>query len=182
MKHLFALTAVYVAGVVATVIAGDHTKFDFRSTPECAALSAEKREKLEQVDRDFSQLSAEISKYADDHGGRNPTSLDALVPKYLRKLPKDPFATASTAAEKPAYGWRKSLDGRGYQCTPDDPMFFHVASAGLPGFPYLCEQNYGLYRGVRQQPPRFVAPESQRIQEEDEPKLGLGGAKAGSKQ
>jgi len=174
MKHLFALTAMYLAGFAATALADDHTRYNFRSTPEYAALSSEKREKLEQVGRDFSKLSAAIKRYANDHDGENPKSLDALVPKYIRKLPKDPFVTASTAAAKPAYGWKKSLDGRGYQCTPDDPMFFHIASVGLPGFPYLCEQNYGLYRGVRQQPSRFVVPESQRIQEEEEPKLGVG--------
>jgi hypothetical protein len=173
MKHVLAVAAVCLSGIVAAAIAGDHTQYNFRSTPEYAALSAENREKLEQVDRDFTRLSAAIKKYADDHHGENPKGLDALVPRYLRKLPKDPFATASTAAEEPAYGWKKSLGGRGYQCTPDDPMFFHIASVGLPGFPYLCEQNYGLYRGVRQQPSRFVVPESQRIQEEEEPKLGV---------
>jgi hypothetical protein len=181
MKELLAIAALCLSGFVATVIAGDHTKYDFRSTPAYAALSAQQREKLERVDRDFGTLSAAIKKYADDHHGENPKGLDALVPKYLHKLPRDPFATASTAAEKPAYGWTKSLGGRGYQCTPDDPMFFHIASVGLPGFPYLCPQNYGLYRGVRQQPSRFVVPESQRIQEEEEPKLGISEPNASGK-
>ena len=64
-------------------------------------LSVKNRVKLEQVDRDLDAIVDAIKKYAHDHGGTNPSSLDALVPEYLRKLPKDPFATASTVAEKP---------------------------------------------------------------------------------
>ena len=34
-------------------------------------------------------------------------------------------------------------------------MFFHVASVGLPRFPYLGKQNYGLYRACMQ-PSRYL--------------------------
>jgi hypothetical protein len=185
MHQLIFIAVACLASCAATAIAGDHTKYNFRSTPEYAALSAENRKKLEQVDRDFAKLSAAIKSYAHDHKGLSPDSLDALVPKYLRKLPRDPFATASRAAGKSTSGWpdwKPSLNGRGYRCTPNDSWFFRISSAGLPRFPYLCPQNYGLYRAVRQQPSPYLSlqmiPPSQRIQEEEEEKLGVsdGGA------
>jgi hypothetical protein len=177
MQRLLFLTAICLAGCVATATAGDHTKYNFRSTPQYRALSAENRKKLKQVDRDFAKLSEAVRKYASDHKGSNPPSLEALVPKYLHKLPNDPFASAATPAKKPTAGWQPSLKGRGYQCTPNDTWFFRIASAGLPKFPYLCEQNYGLYRAVRQQPSPYLSfcgiTPRVIIQEEEEEKLGI---------
>jgi hypothetical protein len=170
------IAVVCLASYAAIASGSDHTRYNFRSTPEYRALSAENRKKLEQVDRDFAKLSDAIKKYAGDHKGLNPPSLEALVPRYLRKLPKDPFASAATAAKKRTARWQPSLKGRGYQCTPNDTWFFSIASAGLPTFPYLCDRNYGLYRAVRQQPSLFssfgVTPRV-IIQEEEEEKLGI---------
>ncbi|MHB8974073.1 MAG: hypothetical protein ACYC4N_26860 [Pirellulaceae bacterium] len=179
MKPLFVLAAIQIVSVVATAFGDAVANYNFRKTTQYMVLSVKNREKLEQVDRDLDAIVDAIKKYAHDHGGTNPSSLDALVPEYLRKLPKDPFATASTAAKKPVHGYRQSLDGWGYQYKLDSQMFVHVASVGLPRFPYLRKQNYGLYRAVMQ-PSRYTDIPL-IIGEEEEMPLGLDDHKSANK-
>jgi hypothetical protein len=84
--------------------------------------------------------------YIREHKNRAPENLEALVPRYLKELPKDPFATDKTAAQKdPGYKIR-SLNGWGYWYRQGSGDAFIIYSVGLPDFPYLAESgNVGLY-------------------------------------
>jgi len=148
--------------------AGGTHAYDFRSVPAYKRLSPEEREKLEQVHRDLALLKDAIRGYAKNHSGYPPESLDVLVPKYLRSLPKDPFATASTASRKLERGRRPSLGGWGYRYSKYVGYFAGgISSVGLPRFPYRGERNYGLGRAVLIRP--SMAPKGiQLIQEEEE--------------
>jgi hypothetical protein len=85
--------------------------------------------------------------YCDEHDGP-PESLDALVPNFLRELPSDPFATAESIAEeqKPG-GYTPSKKGAGYHYLKGSSKnrAWIIRSVGLPKFPYLGENNFGLY-------------------------------------
>jgi len=127
---------------------GDDDWYDFRATAAYAALDQSAREALEQVRRDFVLLWGALDMYADDHGGQLPVSLDELAPRYLRRLPVDPFATEVGAAEKDLGGYVPSCNGRGYRYRrgAEGNRAWCLASVGLPQFPYLAERgNIGLY-------------------------------------
>jgi hypothetical protein len=142
-----AFAALLLMGCAATVFAADDSWYDFRSTPQYAALSPDDCEKLEQVHHDFALLWGALDMYADAHGGKPPYSLDALVPRYLSQLPSDPFATDTSAAKDVPKGYKASLDGRGYRYCGAPIRAWIVSSVGLPRFPYLAKRgNYGLYR------------------------------------
>jgi hypothetical protein len=126
---------------------GDDGWYDYRTSEAWAALDATQRERIETVTRDFVLLWGALDMYADEHGGRPPESLDHLVPRYLRELPVDPFATDETSKE-PTPGYVPSRNGRGYlyRRGAEGNRAWCLASAGLPEFPYLAERgNIGLY-------------------------------------
>ena len=144
-RHTFA--ALLLTAWAATAVA-DKPHYDFRARAEYAALTLDQREKLEQVDRDFVLLWGALDMYADDHGGRPPQTLDALAPRYLAQLPKDPFATETTAATDVPKGYQPSLNGYGYRYCGGPIRAWIISSVGLPRFPYLAPRgNFGLYRG-----------------------------------
>lgn len=121
--------------------------YDFRSSPSYQALQPMQQQALEQVHRDFVLLWGALDMYAEDHRGQAPDNLEALVPRYLQELPKDPFATKATAAEKNLGNYTPSQGGWGYRYRPGQGDSYIVASVGLPEFPYLAEKgNVGLYR------------------------------------
>jgi RNA polymerase sigma factor (sigma-70 family) len=121
--------------------------YDFRSSPSYQALKPEQRQALEQVHRDFVLLWGALDMYAEEHQGRVPQRLEDLVPRYLKDLPRDPFATEATAAEKEVAPYTPSLGGWGYRYRPGQGNSFIVASVGLPEFPYLAEKgNVGLHQ------------------------------------
>ncbi|MBI5821584.1 MAG: protein kinase [Verrucomicrobia bacterium] len=135
--------------------------YDFRKSDAYRKLSAEDREKLEQVTRDFMLLWTSLERFADEHDGQLPDTLDQLVPQYFSELPADPFATAKTAQEGAA-GYQKSKSGWGYRYRKGAPgnRAWIVASAGLPNFPYLAEKGnvgLGLCKGIWLSGKNFVS-------------------------
>jgi beta-lactamase regulating signal transducer with metallopeptidase domain len=120
--------------------------YDFRESSNYKALDAGARQSLETVHRDFALLWGALDMYIREHNNRAPENLEALVPRYLKELPKDPFATDETAAQKVRGNYMiRSLDGRGYWYRQGSGDAFIISSVGLPDFPYLAETNVGLY-------------------------------------
>lgn len=120
--------------------------YDFRKTPQYKALSDTDRERLEIVHRDFTLLWGALDRYADEHAGMAPKSLSDLVPRYLRELPDDAFATKDTAAEQNIRYYIPSKDGYGYRYRQGVKRSWIVSSVGLPDFPYLAKRgNVSLY-------------------------------------
>jgi len=168
MTHCWILSALCLATYCSASLGDDTHRYNFRSTPAYEQLSAEQQVKLEQVNRDLARLYEAVNRYASDHDGRAPKDLKTLVPQYLAALPRDPFATASSASERLGRGQRPSLGGWGYRYSPDAAYFVYVSSVGLPRFPYKGERNYGLYRAVLLQPSMRLPKRVQLIQEEKE--------------
>jgi RNA polymerase sigma factor (sigma-70 family) len=121
-------------------------RYDFRESVRYKGLPAAERETLEQVNRDFVLLWGALDLYARDHKGAMPAKLEGLVPRYLKELPKDPFATKATADENPPANYVTSAGGWGYRYRPGRTDSFVLMSVGLSDFPYLAETgNVGLY-------------------------------------
>jgi hypothetical protein len=122
--------------------------YNFRESEAYRKLSKGDREKLDQVHRDFMMLWGAVDRYADNHEGEIPETLDKLVPNYLAELPTDPFATSETAKENgPNYG-PASKDGWGYryQKGAASNRAWAFNSVGLRNIPYLAERDkIGLY-------------------------------------
>lgn len=107
--------------------------YDFRATEAYRALTAADRDALEQVQRDFNLLWGALDRYADEHGGAPPDRLADLAPRYLLRLPVDPFA----AGGERSYGYRRGAAGN---------RAWVLSSQGLSSFPYLAARgNVGLY-------------------------------------
>ena len=120
--------------------------YNFRTSPQYKDLSADDRGKLDTVHNDFNLLWGALHRFASEHNDAVPMSLEDLVPRYLKSLPKDPFATATTAAKTDLGIYRSSLGGYGYHYCRGKGQSWIVASVGLPDFPYLAERgNVGLY-------------------------------------
>ncbi|HVK11942.1 MAG TPA: sigma-70 family RNA polymerase sigma factor [Gemmataceae bacterium] len=125
-------------------------RYDFRESASYKALTADQREKLEQVTRDFVLLWGALDLYARDHNDTMPARLEELVPRYLKELPKDPFATKATAEEKsvPAT-YVMSADGWGYRYRQGKEDSFVIHSVGLPDFPYRSDKGNVSLHTVR---------------------------------
>ena len=144
MKSLLIGTMLGLACLIAS--ADDRAVYDFRASAQYAALSADDREKLETVHRDLVLLWGALDMYADEHEHKGPDKLEQLVPHYLRELPRDPFATKTTAAETELTPNKSSLEGWGYRYRPTGTQAWVLCSVGLPEFPYLAKEgNIGLY-------------------------------------
>jgi hypothetical protein len=121
--------------------------YDFRQSEAYSKLSAPDRNRLEQVHRDFMMLWGALDRYADNHDGRLPDTLDQLVPNYLSELPRDPFATAESAKEEAKWNV-KSKEGWGYRYRKGAPgnRAWVLSSVGLRNFPYVAAHgNIDLY-------------------------------------
>jgi hypothetical protein len=148
MKIYDSFAALLLMAWAAAAFAADGSWYDFRATPQYAALSTSEKEKLEQVHRDFVLLWGALDMYADDHGGKSPHTLEALVPRYLVELPRDPFATETSAAKDGPKVRTAAPNGWGYRYCSSSIRAWIISSVGLPRFPYLVKQgNHGLYRG-----------------------------------
>lgn len=126
-------------------LAGD--RYDFRRSDAYAGLSKEDRARLERVHRDLMMLWGALDRYADEHDGNPPDTLERLVPHYLAELPTDPFATAVMRAGE-AKPEQTPKDGVGYRYRKGSPgnRAWCLSSVGLPEFPYLAARgNIGLY-------------------------------------
>jgi hypothetical protein len=85
----------------AIVCNAQDAEYDYSESAEYRALDAEEREKLDQVVKDMQSLEAAIKKHMRDHNGAAPNKLEALIPKYLPRLPRDPFFTPVFTPRKP---------------------------------------------------------------------------------
>lgn len=106
-------------------------EYDFRKSVEYAALSAEDRGCVERVHRDLTLLWGALDRYAYDHDGASPPTLNALVPFYLGELPKDPFATKDSAGAALPGNFLPSLDGWGYRYLRGHSGCWMIRSVGL---------------------------------------------------
>ena len=137
--------AVLGMALVATGAPADEKAYVFRESESFHALQPDEQKALEQVDHDFALLNEALEKYAQAHEGQVPKRLEDLVPRHLKELPKDPFATKITAAEKELGNYTPSLEGWGYRYRPGIGDAFILASVGLPDFPYRAVRGGGLY-------------------------------------
>lgn len=145
---------------VAPVAAERKTKeYDYRESAEYRELSKEDQKRVDQVAKDLRLLKKAIKKYIKDHDHQAPEKLSDLVPDYLPRLPKDPFADPKARSnenqQSPSradYRYRhrygpsfvKSL--KPYTLEPTDDAW-EVKSVGLPKFPLRLEprNHKGLY-------------------------------------
>jgi hypothetical protein len=151
MKRLLFLTFLSLT----VLLTAAERPYDFRASDAYKRLSTGDRQRLEQVHRDLVLLWGALDMYADGHGGCQPRTLDELVPRYLAKLPSDPFATPQTAKDNDIGAYTPSKGGLGYRYISGAPVKiaghgdkrgWSIASVGLPDFPYLAENgNHGLY-------------------------------------
>ena len=125
----------------------ERASYDFRQTPDYRQLSGEDKKKLEAVHRDFMLLAGTLAVYYADHDRMLPQSLDALVPKYLTELPRDPFATSQSPMERQNPAWTSSAGGFGYDYDPGNAgnWAWRLRSVGLPKFPYAGASSKGLH-------------------------------------
>jgi hypothetical protein len=145
MKALTIFSMLPVA-VATTQVALSAQPYNFWKSSAYQQLSESDRTNLEKVTRDMTLLWGALDRYADDHDGRAPESLDDLVPRYLQELPRDPFATKESATKDRGKIYRASLDGYGYWYRRGQGRSWIISSVGLPQFPYLAERgNVGLY-------------------------------------
>ena len=140
----FSILSMLPVAVVTTQAEAFAQPYNYRTSAAYHKLAESDREKLDAVSCDMTLLWGALDRYADDHDERAPESLDDLVPQYLKKLPKDPFATTETASEKSGY-YQPSLEGYGYGYRQGQGRSWITSSVGLPNFPYLVERgNIGL--------------------------------------
>ena len=142
------LAAVLVLCVLYATVGLAEDRYNFRESDAYAKLSKEDRAKLEQVHRDFMMLWGALDRYADQHDGNPPDTLDQLVPYFLADLPTDPSATDETVKDQNKKGYRTSKGEKGYRYRKGAPgnRAWCLSSVGLPGFPYLAAKgNVDLY-------------------------------------
>ena len=125
----------------------ESASYDFRQTPAYRQLSGEEKKKLEAVHRDFILLAGALAVYYADQDRMLPESLDALVPKYLAELPRDPFAATRSPQERQSAPWTPSAGGFGYDYDSGSAgnWAWRLRSAGLPEFPYATASSRGLH-------------------------------------
>ncbi len=142
LRHLITILC-----IVAAAAADAGQPYDFRASTAYAQLSASDKQRLEQVRRDQLLLWGALDLYADEHDGEPPSTLDALVPRYLVELPADPFVTRPATDERKPGNYIPSKEGFGYRFMKGSPgnRAWIISSIGLPDFPYLGERNSGLY-------------------------------------
>jgi hypothetical protein len=109
-----------------------------------SALSPADRGRVDQVERDLARITKALHAYADAHGGNAPASLVKLVPDYLSDVPRDPFATAESDADKSLLTFGKPAGERGYRYRGGVLHTWILRSVGLPTFP--CRDGHGLSR------------------------------------
>ena len=143
--------ALATATTYATAVAQGPRKegYDFHDSPEFKSLSKQQQSKLRKADRELRELQSALNRYFKDHG-KSPKTLKELVPRYLKELPEDPFATMVTASAttNELDGYNMSLKGWGYRYRRSKTRAWHVRSVGLHDFPYrsASKNGRGLYQ------------------------------------
>lgn len=129
------------------IAAQTRTTYDFRDTDAYTNLAEEDKMRLVATHHDFILLWGALDKYAYDHNGLLPDSLEALVPDYLHNLPKDPFVDQSNLSARENEGKQSSKEVLSYRYRPGNPAnrAWIISSVGLPDFPYQSENGHGLY-------------------------------------
>ena len=97
------------------------TTYDFRDTDAYRNLVEEDKMRLVATHHDFILLWGALDKYAYDHNGLLPGSLEGLVPDYLHNLPKDPFVDESNLSAGANEGKRSSKEAFSYRYRPGNP-------------------------------------------------------------
>lgn len=137
--------------------------YDFRNTDAFRNLPETSRTRLETVAKDLSRLERALDSFMDEHQGAPPERLEELVPKYLERLPEDPFFDSDEKIPDYLRAHQRSLDGRGYlyRFRPKGTMIksydplelepspgaWEVRSIGLRDFPFrYSKSNPGLFR------------------------------------
>jgi hypothetical protein len=135
--------------IIATQI---RSSYDFRDTDAYRNLVEEDKMRLAAAHHDFILLWGALDKYAYDHNGLLPSSLEGLVPDYLHSLPKDPFVDESNMPAEANEGKQSSKEAFSYRYRPGHPSnrAWIISSVGLPDFPYQSANGNGLYiiRGI----------------------------------
>ena len=72
------------------------------------------RSRLETVVEDLAQLERALDSFMKDHEGAPPEKLEELVPKYIDRLPEDPFSNPEEKIPDYLNRHQCSLGGRGY--------------------------------------------------------------------
>ena len=105
-RYATAIVALLLVLVAVPLLALEHEPagqtadiYDYRDQPAWKELSPTDQRRLERVTLDLILLRGAIDLYMQQHGGRRPVALDALVPGVLRELPADPFSTDGSTYE-----------------------------------------------------------------------------------
>lgn len=137
--------------------------YNFRDSDQYRALDETSRKRLEAVIIDLEQLEGALDSFMKDHNGSPPKKLEELLPRYIDRLPQDPFASPDVKIPDYLKHHQRSLDGRGYfylqkqgsfAVKSYDPLSlepslgaWQIQSVGLRTFPLRYEiSNPGLIR------------------------------------
>ena len=138
----------------AAQISRKSARYDFQDSDQYRELDETSRARLKTVVDDLGQLErALVSFMKDDDNGTPPKTLEQLVPKYIDRLPEDPFASPDEKIPDDLKHYQRSLDGRGYlylhKPKPWTPPrgAWEIRSVGLRTFPLRYDKsNPGLIR------------------------------------
>lgn len=109
--------------------------YDFQKSPEFLRLTPIEKSGLMKVHHDLVLLWGALDIFTSEHDGNTPDRLADLVPRYLEKVPDDPFAKLDGTQR--TYYYKKG--------NPKVPAWV-VGSIGLPDFPYNAPNHKGLFR------------------------------------
>ena len=150
-EHTFQIVNLEAHGGPGFTSGSAEDPFDFRNTDAYGQLAEDARFKLEAVNHDFILLWGALDKYAHDHGGQLPSSLENLVPHYILDLPRDPFAAERVVAPDEDTVHPSPEGALNYTYRPGRPgngvwgnRAWIVRSIGLPDFPYRSDNGGGL--------------------------------------
>lgn len=133
---LLVLTTFQAAATGLSAPALGQPAYDYRQSDHYRQLAVSDRRKIDQVDRDLMLLERALNRYRKDHATA-PPALSDLVPRYLKSLPRDPFATmVSVSSPELSPRFSRSLAGWGYQYRGLGRSGWVVRSVGMPKFPY----------------------------------------------
>jgi hypothetical protein len=105
--------------------------YDFHDSEGFRSLAPEQKAKADSVRQDLTMLWGALDMYAQQHGGKAPSSLGELLPIYLPELPHDLFASEATDETR--------TEGGGYRYRLGDYQDWVLSSAGGKNNYYFCK-------------------------------------------